>query len=223
MKIEASILSADFCRLGEQVRELESTGFVDRLHVDVMDGHFVPNISVGLPVVESLKATTPLPLAVHLMITSPDRYLERFVEAGAALVWVHIEASPHVHRDIQVLRQLGVMAGVSLNPGTPIGALSEIVEEVDSVLVMSVNPGFGGQKFIPSSLRRIRELRRLLAERGSRAEIAVDGGVAENTAADVIAAGADVLVVGSALFRHPEGPGGALAEIRANVSRRRSI
>jgi ribulose-phosphate 3-epimerase len=223
MKIEASILSADFARLGEQVQELAATGLVDRIHIDVMDGHFVPNISIGLPVVESLRAITTLPLAVHLMISSPEKYLERFVDAGAQLVWVHCEASHHLNRDMQVLRELGATAGVSLNPATPVSQLGDILEDVESVLVMSVNPGFGGQRFLPSALRRIGELRRMIRAQGLAVEIVVDGGVAEHTAADVVQAGADVLVVGSALFRHPQGPAGALAEIRANVSKRRSV
>lgn len=220
MKVEASILSADFSRLGAQVRAIEETGLVDRLHVDVMDGHFVPNISIGLPVVESLRQCTRLPLAVHLMITSPDRYLERFVAAGAALIWVHYEACVHLHRDIQALRELGVAAGVAINPATPVAGLSEILEYVDSVLVMSVNPGFGGQKFLPSTLRRIAEVREAVKARGLSVEVAVDGGVNEATAADVVRAGADVLVIGSALFRHPNGPAGALGDIRERIERR---
>ena len=222
VKIEASILSADFCRLGTQVAELEESGLTDRLHVDVMDGHFVPNISVGSPVMESLRAATRLPMAVHLMITDPGRYSEHFVRAGAALIWVHYEACVHLHREVQAIKDLGVLAGVALNPATPVAMLSDIIHEVDSVLIMAVNPGFGGQRFIPGSLRRIAELREMVSAKGLATEIAVDGGVNEETAADVVGAGADTLVIGSALFRHPEGPAAALTEVREHIQRRRS-
>ncbi len=184
-----------------------------------MDGHFVPNISIGLPVLESLKHNTRLPLAVHLMITNPGRYLEQFVAAGAGLIWVHYEACVHLHRDIQALKEMGVRAGVALNPATPIASLGEIVADLDSVLVMSVNPGFGGQRFIPGALRRIAELRALLEERGASAEIAVDGGVNEETAPHVVGAGADTLVIGSGLFRHPAGLAAAATEVRERVRR----
>jgi ribulose-phosphate 3-epimerase len=216
VKIEASILSADFCRLGEQVRELEEVA-IDRLHVDVMDGVFVPNISIGLPVVESLGKFSRLPLAVHLMITAPGRYLEAFAQAGAGLIWVHQEVCPHLHRDLQQMRALGVAAGVALNPSTPVSSLSEVLPDLDSVLIMSVNPGFGGQKFIPSALRRIAELRQMVDERGLGVEIAVDGGVNEETAASVLRAGADTLIIGSALFRHPSGPGAVLEMVRRDT------
>lgn len=217
VKIEASILSADFSRLGLQVAQLQETGLIHRLHVDVMDGHFVPNISVGLPVVETLRGATKLPMAVHLMITQPARYLAAFAEAGANLIWVHQEACPHLHRDLQTLRELGVAAGVALNPATPIGTLSEVLECLDSVLIMSVNPGYGGQKFLPAAVRRIRELRRLVDSEGLSVEIAVDGGVNEATAREVVAAGADVLVIGSALFRPGEAPGAVLPEVYERI------
>ncbi|MCL4464529.1 MAG: ribulose-phosphate 3-epimerase [Chloroflexi bacterium] len=217
MIIEASILSADFCRLGEQVRLMEESGAIARLHVDVMDGHFVPNLSIGLPVVESLHQHTGLPLAVHLMVSEPGRHVKEFAAAGASLIWVHLEACQHIHRDVQLLKELGVQAGIALNPGTPLASLEEILPDLDSVLLMSVNPGFGGQTFIPGALKRVRRLRELLGGLNLRCEIAVDGGVNERTAADVARAGADVLVIGSALFRHSGGPGRAAAAILGGV------
>ncbi|MHB1131161.1 MAG: ribulose-phosphate 3-epimerase [Chloroflexota bacterium] len=215
--IEASILSADFCRLGEQVQQMEASGAIARLHIDVMDGQYVPNISVGLPVVESLHRHSHLPLAVHLMITEPGRFLKDFVSAGADLVWIHPEACLHLHRDLQQLRELGVKVGVALNPATPLCFLDDVLGDVDSVLVMSVNPGFGGQTFIPHAISRIAQLRHLLSEQRLPVEIAVDGGVNESTAASVIDAGADALVMGSALFKHSAGPGVAAAAIRAGL------
>jgi ribulose-phosphate 3-epimerase len=217
MLIEASILSADFFRLGEQVRQMEESGAVARLHVDVMDGQFVPNLSVGLPIVESLHKHSVLPLAVHLMVADPGRFLREFAAAGAALIWVHLEACQHIHRDLQVLKELGVQVGIALNPGTPLNALDELLPELDSVLVMSVNPGFGGQAFIPGALERISRLRESLSRRHLRCEIAVDGGVNGRTAADVVRAGADVLVIGSALFKPAGGPGVAAAAILAGI------
>jgi ribulose-phosphate 3-epimerase len=219
MIIEASILSADFCRLGEQVRSMEESGAVSRLHVDVMDGRFVPNISIGLPVIESLRRHTRLPLAVHLMIDEPGRYLKEFAAAGAGVIWVHLEACPHVHRDVQLMRELGVKAGVAINPGTPLAALSEVLPDLDTVLVMSVNPGFGGQAFIPGALRRVRDLAETVRLQCLNLEIAVDGGVSETTAGDLVRAGAEVLVIGSALFRHPDGPGAGAAAIRDGLGR----
>ncbi len=213
MLIEASVLSADFWRLGEQLSQLEAAG-IDRIHLDVMDGSFVPNISVGLPVAEALKRNSSLPQAVHLMIQEPSRYVEQFVAAGAALIWVHIEACPHVHRDLQYLRSLGIKAGVSLNPGTPVEALADVLELSDSVLVMSVNPGFGGQTFIPTSLSRIRRLRELIDRQQTGTEIAVDGGINGATAACVLAAGADTLIIGSALFNPLSEAAALLSSIR---------
>lgn len=217
MIIEASILSADFCSLGEQVRSMEASGAVSRLHVDVMDGHFVPNISIGLPVIESLHRRTELPLAVHLMIDEPGRYLREFAAAGARVIWVHQEACIHLHRDIQLMRQLGVKAGVALNPATPLAALSEVLPDLDTVLVMSVNPGFGGQSFLPGALRRVRDLAETVRRHRLTLEIAVDGGVSETTARELVRAGAEVLVIGSALFRHPDGPGAGAAAIREGL------
>lgn len=200
VRVSASILSADFSRLGEQVRALEATGRVERIHVDVMDGVFVPNISIGLPVVEAIRQCCSLPLAVHLMVVSPSRHVERFVAAGASLIAVHVEACPQLHRDIAAIKGAGAQAAVALNPGTPAWALEAVLPDVDQTLVMSVDPGYGGQTFLPQSVRKIAQLRHMVDERGLAAEIAVDGGVNPDTAAAVLAAGADVLVVGSALF-----------------------
>jgi ribulose-phosphate 3-epimerase len=200
VRISASILSADLARLGEQLRALEATGHVECVHVDVMDGIFVPNISIGIPIVEAVRRSCDLPIAVHLMIVSPDRYVERFVDAGASLVAVHVEACPHLHRDLALIARAGARPAVAINPGTAACALDAILPDVAQVLVMSVNPGFGGQAFLPQSLRKIAQLRRMCDERGLAVEIAVDGGVNADTAPAILAAGADVLVVGSALF-----------------------
>jgi ribulose-phosphate 3-epimerase len=202
VKIAASILAADFSRLGEQVREAEAAG-VDWIHVDVMDGHFVPNITVGPPVLRALREVTTLPLDVHLMITDPDAYVEEFVDAGADRLTVHIETCDHMHRTIQYIRELGAKPGVTLNPATPLSTLEEILAYVDLVLVMSVNPGFGGQSYIPSSTSKIARLREMLDAVGSHAEIEVDGGVNADTAAEVVKAGATVLVAGTAVFGGP--------------------
>lgn len=199
IKIAPSILSADFARLGEQVKEAEAAG-ADWIHVDVMDGHFVPNLTIGPPVVRALRAITDLPLDVHLMIEKPERYLVDFVRAGASGLTVHVETCPHLHRTIQQIKGLGVRAGVTLNPATPLVSLEEILPEVDLVLVMSVNPGFGGQSYIPSSTTRIARLRGMLDEIGSPAELEVDGGINPDTVATVVEAGATVLVAGAAIF-----------------------
>ncbi len=199
IKIAPSILSADFARLGEQVKEAEAAG-ADWIHVDVMDGHFVPNLTIGPPVVRALRAITDLPLDVHLMIEKPERYLADFVRAGASGLTVHVETCPHLHRTIQQIKGLGVRAGVTLNPATPLVSLEEILPEVDLVLVMSVNPGFGGQSYAPSSTTRIARLRGMLDEIGSPAELEVDGGINPDTVATVVEAGATVLVAGAAIF-----------------------
>jgi ribulose-phosphate 3-epimerase len=199
VKVAASILSADFARLGEQVQEAEAGGS-DWIHADVMDGHFVPNITIGPPVVRSLRAATSLPLDVHLMITAPDRYLAEFVRAGADRLTVHVETCDHLHRTIQVIRELGAKPGVTLNPGTPLSSLQEILPEVDLVLVMTVNPGFGGQSYIASSTAKVARLRLMLDEIGSSAEVEVDGGINADTVIPVVKAGATVLVAGSAIF-----------------------
>jgi ribulose-phosphate 3-epimerase len=197
--IAPSILSADFARLGDEVAAVERGG-ADLLHVDVMDGHFVPNLTVGPPIVESLKKVTKLPLDVHLMITNADAFIDEFSAAGADYLTVHVEACPHLHRTVQSIKERGVRAGVTLNPATSLHTIEEILPDVDLVLIMSVNPGFGGQKFIGSCLKKIASARRMLDEAGSRALLEVDGGVKIDNAAQVLAAGADVLVAGSAIF-----------------------
>lgn len=199
IKLAPSILSADFARLGEQVKAAEAAG-VDYIHVDVMDGHFVPNITIGPLIVQALRPVTALPLDVHLMIEKPERYLADFVKAGADILTVHVETCPHLHRTIQQIKELGIKAGVTLNPATPLASLEEILPDVDLVLIMSVNPGFGGQSYIPGSTAKIARLRRMLDEIGSAAELEVDGGVNPATIGEVVAAGANVLVAGSAIF-----------------------
>ncbi|MCI1277565.1 MAG: ribulose-phosphate 3-epimerase [Nitrospira sp.] len=199
IRIAPSILSADFARLAEEVARVEEAG-ADWLHIDVMDGHFVPNLTVGPPIVEALRKVTTLPLDVHLMMTNPDAFIGEFAEAGADYLTVHVEACPHLHRTVQSIKERGVKAGVTLNPATPAGALSEIVRDADLILIMSVNPGFGGQKFIPSSLRKIAEVRALIDRTQSRALLEVDGGVKPDNVTEILAAGAEVLVAGSAVF-----------------------
>jgi ribulose-phosphate 3-epimerase len=199
IKLAPSILAADFARMGEQVKEAETAG-VDYIHVDVMDGHFVPNITIGPLVVAALRPVTRLPLDVHLMIEQPERYLADFARAGADILTVHVETCPHLHRTIQQIKELGVKAGVTLNPATPLSSLEEILPEVDLVLIMSVNPGFGGQSYIPGSTTRIARLRAMLEAIGSQADLEVDGGVNPATIGEVVVAGATVLVAGSAIF-----------------------
>lgn len=200
--IAPSILSADFARLADEVSAVERAG-ADFLHVDVMDGHFVPNLTVGPPIIASLKKVTRLPLDVHLMITNADAFIPEFVDAGADYLTVHVEACPHLHRTIQSIKERGIKAGVTLNPATPIASLQEILGDVDLVLIMSVNPGFGGQKFIPSVLKKIADTRVLLDKIKSQALLEVDGGVKVDNTREIVAAGATVLVAGSAIFsRH---------------------
>lgn len=216
VKIAPSILSADFARLGEQIAEAEAAG-ADYIHVDVMDGHFVPNITVGPLVVEAARRATKLPLDVHLMIEAPGRYIARFAEAGANIITVHVETGPHLHRTVQRIKELGARAGVSLNPATPLNTLEEILPYVDLILVMTVNPGFGGQEFIPTMLPKIRRLRDILTERQLSIELEVDGGINAETAPQVVAAGADVLVAGEAIFGAQEGIAEATRRIRESV------
>jgi ribulose-phosphate 3-epimerase len=211
-RIAPSILSADFTRLGEEVRAAEAAG-VDRVQIDVMDGRFVPNITFGPRVVRALRPLTSLALEVHLMVTPPERFIEQFAEAGADTLIVHQEATPHLHRALQQIHGLGKKAGVAINPSTPAGVLSEVLGNVDLVLVMTVNPGFGGQDFIPETLGKIHELRRTLTARGLGCELEVDGGIHERTAPLAVEAGADVLVAGSAVFGASDGVGAAVARL----------
>jgi len=205
IKIAPSILSADFLKLGEEIQAVERAG-ADRLHIDVMDGRFVPNITMGIPVVRSLRRGTRLPFEVHLMIEQPENYLEAFAMAGADLLIVQQETSVHLDRTLQVIRELKKKAGVALNPSTPAGMLEEIIEQLDLILVMTVNPGFGGQKFMEYPLKKVRLLREILDRRNRNCEIEVDGGIAPQNAARVVEAGAGVLVAGTSVFGHPEGP-----------------
>jgi len=198
-KVAPSILSADFSRLGDEIRAVEAGG-ADYIHVDVMDGHFVPNITIGPLVVEAARKVTGLPLDVHLMIADPDRYVPAFAEAGADIIVVHAEASLHLHRTVQLIRSLGKKAGVALNPATPLQCLEYVLEELDLVLLMTVNPGFGGQSFIEACLSKIHALRGMLDKRGLEAELEVDGGVKTDNIERISHAGADVFVAGSAVF-----------------------
>jgi ribulose-phosphate 3-epimerase len=216
VKIAPSILSADFARLADALLQAEDGG-ADWIHVDVMDGHFVPNLTIGAPVVKALRNETKLPLDVHLMIEKPENLIEAFVSAGADYLTVHVEATVHLHRVVERIRELGAKPGVSINPGTPLDSLSEILPYVDLVLIMSVNPGFGGQRFIPTSTAKIAGLKRMIDERSLwGVEIEVDGGITPKTAPEVVAAGASALVAGAAVF-NSEG------SVRENIAALRTV
>jgi ribulose-phosphate 3-epimerase len=214
VKIAPSILSADFGHLADEVARAQEGG-ADWIHVDVMDGHFVPNITIGPAITAAVRAATDLPVDVHLMIESPDRYLADFAAAGANLITVHQETCPHLHRTLQQIEELGVRPGVAINPSTPVASVTDVAPYLDLLLVMSVNPGFGGQKYIPTSTGRLATARALLDTQGrSGAELQVDGGVDAVTAPEIVAAGATVLVAGSAVYRHPDGVAAGIRAIR---------
>jgi ribulose-phosphate 3-epimerase len=208
-----SILAADFAALGNGIAAVERGG-ADLIHVDVMDGHFVPNITIGPPVVKAIKRVARVPLDVHLMITDPDKYIHAFADAGAAMISVHVEVLPHLHRTIHAIKALGVKAGAVLNPGTPVIAIEEVAADLDYVLVMSVNPGFGGQTFIPRSESKVRDVRALLDRAGSRAAIEIDGGIDHRNVGRVVAAGVRMIVAGSSIFNTPD-PERATREMKA--------
>jgi ribulose-phosphate 3-epimerase len=215
VRLAPSILSADFAALGDAVATLERGG-ADVIHLDVMDGHFVPNLTMGPAAVKAIRRVTKLPLEAHLMISDPDRYLEVFAAAGAQTLTVHAEVLPHLHRTIQAIKRLGCRAGVALNPSTPPAVLGEVAGDLDLVLVMSVNPGFGGQAFIPNTESKIQRVRQLLAAAGSKAEVEVDGGIDLDNIARVVAAGASLVVVGAAIFEEPD-PEQATRALRARA------
>jgi ribulose-phosphate 3-epimerase len=216
IKIAPSILAADFASLGAAVRAAE-TGGADYIHVDVMDGHFVPNITIGPPVVAALRKVTRLPLDVHLMIEAPERYLADFARAGAGILTVHVETCPHLHRTVQQIRELGVRPGVTLNPATSLETVREILPYVEQVLVMTVNPGFGGQRYIPTMTDKIARLAEMIRAASRDVDIEVDGGIDPSTIAAVAAAGANVFVAGTSVFGHPEGVTAGIAALRAAV------
>lgn len=221
VKIAPSILSADFARLGEQVKEAEAAG-AHRIHIDVMDGRFVPVISMGLPIVEAVRRVTSLPLDIHLMVVEPERHIEAFMEAGGDIINVHVEAATHLHRIVQQVKGRGRLAGVCLNPATPLSAVEAILPDVDQVVVMSVNPGYAGQPFIPSALDKMRRLRRLLDELGLEVDIEVDGGVSPETAPACVAAGATALVAASAIFNDRASVAENMARLQAALAEMRA-
>ncbi len=209
-----SILSADFSHLGEQLSLVENAS-ADWIHVDIMDGHFVPNMSMGRKALEACKRVTTLPLDVHLMVDEPENFIEWYAESGADRLTVHVEATPNIHRGLQRIRELGCKVGIALNPGTPATALDAVLHLVDLVLVMTVNPGFGAQKFLPETIPKIRKIRRKLDQINPQALIQVDGGISSATIGSVIEAGAQVFVAGNAVFKHPDGPAAGVAEIKS--------
>ncbi|MBI3610261.1 MAG: ribulose-phosphate 3-epimerase [Nitrospirae bacterium] len=199
-KIAPSILSADFAHLADEIARVTEAG-ADMIHVDVMDGHFVPNFTIGPPIVKAIRKVTRLPLDVHLMMTNPDDFISDFIKAGSNYITVHVETCPHLHRMIQSIKEEGVKAGVTLNPATPLSSVEEILGEVDLLLIMSVNPGFGGQSFIPSILEKLRRARKMIDERGAKVELEIDGGIKVENVAAIAQAGADIFVSGSAIFQ----------------------
>jgi ribulose-phosphate 3-epimerase len=217
VKLAPSILAADFARLGEQVAEAEQAG-ADRIHVDVMDGHFVPNLSMGAPIVQALRRVTRLPLEIHLMISDPDFFLNEFVEAGSDTFLVHWEGNANLHRTVQRIKSRGKRAGVAINPATPASVLEEIVRDVEQVLIMTVNPGFGHQHFLPATLQKIRRVRQMIERMKSGCEVEVDGGIDAETAPLAVAAGANVLVAGTAIFRESEEVAAAMDRLRASFT-----
>jgi len=216
VKILPSILAADYLRLGEQIADAERGG-ADRFHIDVMDGMFVPNISMGIPIVEAMRRGTKLPLEIHLMIERPERYTDAFIKAGGDLLILHQEATPNLHRAIQQVKQHKKQVGVGLNPATPLGTIEEVIEGLDLLLLMTVNPGFGGQKFIHEVLPKLTRARSLIRQRSPHCELEVDGGVDLTTGPFAVAAGADVLVAGTCVFAHPGGPGAGVQALREAV------
>jgi ribulose-phosphate 3-epimerase len=216
VKLAPSILAADFARLGEQVAEAEGAG-ADRIHVDVMDGHFVPNLSMGVPIVQSLRRVTRLPLEIHLMVADPDFFLNEFVEAGSDSFLVHWEGNANLHRTVQRIKALGKPAGVTINPATPASVLEEILQDVEQVLIMTVNPGFGHHHFLPTTLPKIRRVRQMIKQMKSGCDVDVDGGLDAKTAPLAVAAGANVLVAGTAIFGESEGVAAAMERPRAAI------
>jgi ribulose-phosphate 3-epimerase len=217
VKLAPSILAADFARLGEQVAEAELAG-ADRIHVDVMDGHFVPNLSMGAPIVQSLRRVTHLPLEIHLMISDPDFFLDEFVEAGSDSFLVHWEGNANLHRTVQRIKALGKRVGVVINPATPAAVLEEILHDIEQVLIMTVNPGFGHQHFLPTTLPKIRRVRQMIEQFKSGCDVEVDGGIDAETAPLAVAAGANVLVAGTAIFGVSEGVTAAMTRLRATIN-----